>query len=146
ALIDTGFTIASQDFFGVADRGPWVGERRSVADVGVAINHRSAFGCSEARVRHSRRHHGRGALHKLPARSSQTTSSLPGSQRSVRFWRWLSTALLVAIATRYPSSKGQFGRLPDRMDSRKFCMWAVSGVLRFTTISTPPGRFTFSGR
>ena len=51
----------------------------------------------------------------------------------------------VLIATRYPSSSGQFGSLPERMQSRKFCMCAFSGVLRRPTTSLPFGWFTFCG-
>jgi hypothetical protein len=51
-----------------------------------------------------------------------------------------------AIETRKPSSNGQLGSCPERMQSRKFCMCALGAVRVDPSISAPSGRFTFCGR
>jgi hypothetical protein len=55
----------------------------------------------------------------------QTISSVAGSHRTVRCWRYEAMAIWQAVATRYPRSNGQTGSLRLRTQSKKFCRCAV---------------------
>src|ERR1035438_9243708 len=50
-----------------------------------------------------------------------------------------------AMETRKPISNGQLGCAPPRMESQKFCMWALGSLRAMPVISLPSFRLTFWG-
>ncbi|NBT49191.1 MAG: hypothetical protein EBT07_15485, partial [Actinobacteria bacterium] len=76
----------------------------------------------------------------LTAMQEQTHTQLRQLQQQMELLR------SQAMEIRNPISNGQFGSLPLRTQSMKFCMWPLGFVFVVPTRSEPCGRLTFCGQ